>query len=158
MVEETAVEPFRQYLFLHGNVLFEPGKSDVVEKALNVPLQDPSGGGRLPQRLEALVNGIRAPTLGPKPLGIAIRLGFGNRLERLQVGRLPCPIFHSRDRQAARSAVLLGDGEPFQGLRLVVAPLPDPGHRCGFLFRRLPTLPIDASCLLARVLDHPFDG
>ena len=63
-----------------------------------------------------------------------------------------------RDRQEALFAVFLGDGEPFQGLWLVVAPLPDADHRCGFLLGGLPAFPLDASRLLAFVLAPPCDG
>jgi hypothetical protein len=64
-------------------MFFHPRKSDVVEKALNVSLQDPGRGGLLAQGLKALGKSIRAPALGPKPVGVGVRLGFGNRLQRL---------------------------------------------------------------------------
>jgi hypothetical protein len=83
MVDEATAEPFRQDSLVHGDVFFYPGKSDVVEKALDVPFQDPAGRAFLAQYFEALVDGIRTPSLGPKSVGITIRLSFGNRLQRL---------------------------------------------------------------------------
>jgi hypothetical protein len=62
---------------------FYPRKSDMVEKALDVPFQDPGSGAFLAHYLEALVNGIRRPSLGPKPIGVTVCQGFGNRLQRL---------------------------------------------------------------------------
>ena len=139
-------------------MFFNPRKSDVVEKALNVPFQDPGGGGLLPQCFETLVNGIRTPALGPKPIGIVIRLGFRKGLQRLEIESLSRPIVQGRDRQRTLFAVLLGDVDPFQGLRLVLPPLPDPGYRCGFLFGGLPAFAIHARGLLAPILGHSFDG
>jgi hypothetical protein len=74
----SASQPAPQHSLVHGDMGFEPGEADVVEEAFAIPLQDLGRRGLLPQHLEALVNGISTPALGPKPVRIRVRRGFGN--------------------------------------------------------------------------------
>jgi hypothetical protein len=83
LVDDPTAQPFRQDALVHGRVLFDPRQRDRVEKALDVPFQDSRGGVFLPHCLKALLDRIRAPALGPKPLGVGVGLGFGNWLQRL---------------------------------------------------------------------------
>src|SRR6266511_2543627 len=119
-------------------MLFYPRESDMVEKALDVPFQDPGGGIFLTQHLEALLNGIRTPALGPKPVGVAIRQGLGDWLQCLEIDGLSCPVFHDWNRQRALLAVFLGQVNPFQRLWLVSPPPPNPCHCLSFLLGTVP--------------------
>ena len=47
-INKASSEPLGEYALVHGNVLFQPRKGDVVKKAFDIPFQDPGGRGVLP--------------------------------------------------------------------------------------------------------------
>lgn len=143
---------------MQGRVFVAPRTSALVAKARAVPCHEPGGGGRRAQRLAALGQRLRASALGSTPLGVGVCLGLGDRLPPLSVDGWPRPVCQGRNRQAARGAVCLGEGEPGQGLWPVGAPLPAPGHGWGLLLGGLPAFPIPARRRLARVRGHPCEG
>src|SRR5262245_21084983 len=127
-------------------------------KILECPCQDPVSRGFLPQDLEALVDGIRASTLGSKPIGVWISRGFGHRLQCPEMDRLSCLVHEGWDRQRALLAVFLGDIDPLQGRGPIAPPSADAHYRARFLLWGVPEFPIHPGRLLARILGHPFDG
>jgi hypothetical protein len=68
------------------------------------------------------------------------------------------PVFPTGNRQRTVFAVGLGEVEPLPGLRLVLPPPPNLGHRCGFLLGAVPEFSLAAGRLLPRVRHPPFDG
>src|SRR5215813_7652096 len=42
-LDKAALEPLRQHLLVHRYVFLDPREADVVEKALDIPFQDPAG-------------------------------------------------------------------------------------------------------------------
>jgi hypothetical protein len=112
----------------------------------------------VPHCFDARVTGLRAPALGPQPVGVRVRLGCGDRLHRLEIEGLSRPIFQGRARHRALVALWFGEVDPCQGLRLVLPPLPDPGYRWGCLFGGLPACALPARGLLAPLLGHSVDG
>ena len=48
VIDKATSEPLGEDALVHGNVLFQPRKGDVVKKAFDIPFQDPRGRGLLP--------------------------------------------------------------------------------------------------------------
>jgi hypothetical protein len=114
-VENAAATPWRQSPSVHGEVRVAPRKPAVSANPLDVPVQEPGGGALRPQDLATLVEGLRASTRGPTPVGVRRRRGLGPRLPRVQRDRWPCPVGPGRARQRALLAVVRGKRPPSPG-------------------------------------------
>jgi hypothetical protein len=157
-IPQATSKPCGQEPLGHGDVLFEPRKSDVIEKPFNIPFQDPGGRRGVAEDVEALCYRICAAALRTEPRGVGIRSGFGNRLECLEMDGLPRPILQRRHREGALGAIFLGTVEAFQRSWAVATPLTKAVAGSGLLLWRLPEFVIDPRRLFAGVLGHPSDG
>src|SRR5712691_8651904 len=143
---------------VHGDVLFQPRKGDVVKKACALPCQDPGGRGVLPEDLPTVVAGIGTPARGPTPIRVRGGGGFRPRLQRVERDRVPCPILHGRHGERALRAVFLRPGEPLQRSGARATPLPSARDGGGVCLWGVPEVVLHPGRLCARLLRDSCDG
>ena len=153
----SGAQPFFQHLRVRRDVREHPFVADVVVAALNVRFEHPLGRVLLEEHFEALGNGVRCRTRRPESVGMSVREGLGDWLQREQVKRLHRAVAHRRDPQGAQFSVGLRDVDSSQRLRLVAAP-PELSDCLVFGRGRAPDCSVHSRRPFALVCCHPFDG
>ena len=82
--------------FVHGNIVEQPLMANVVEAAFDVAFEHPARVF-VTERSETLFNRVRTTSPLPEAIGILIRSGFRDRIERQQIQGLHSSIPHRWD-------------------------------------------------------------
>ena len=109
---ETRLQPLPEDSLVHRNIGENPVVGEIVEEAFDIHLQNPFRAFLLGQNGKALLCRIRSGPPRPEAVGISIRTGFCNGVERQFVKRLHGAVLHRRNAEGTSLAVLLRYGDP----------------------------------------------
>ena len=143
---------------VHRDLRQKPIVRNFVEAALDVALQNPLRVRCVGQRCEALFDRISAGPLLTEPIGVLVRGGFHNGVEREQVQCLLCSIDHCGNSEwTHRFAIRLGYIDASQGLRLITPTFQ--GMYClSLFFRCFPDFLVHTWGFLTLVFRHSSNG
>jgi hypothetical protein len=130
--------------------------ADLVEAALDVAFQNPLRAAGS-QCQEALLDGIGAGPLLPKPVRVSVRFGLHDGVDSQQVERLHGSVLHRGDAERAHFAIRLQDVDARKGLRSITAPL-QLLYCLSFLLRGVPDRSVHPRRLLACISRHSANG
>src|SRR4029079_6640674 len=105
LLQETRVQPFPQYLVVHGDVRPEPLVADLIKAGFDVPLENPLRTVAMAPQAMGLCQGVRTAAFSPKAIGMAVGQGFRDGIETEQVESLHGSISHGGNSQTASLAI-----------------------------------------------------
>jgi hypothetical protein len=85
LLQEARFQPLSQQSGVHGDVRHQPGVADAIKAGFDIPFQNPLGTVRVTQQDVNLFEGIGTTAFQSKAIGVAVGLGFRDRIETEQV-------------------------------------------------------------------------
>src|SRR5947209_17598677 len=109
LLQETRVQPFPEYLSVHGDMRQEPFMADLIKASFDVPFENPWGTVPMAQHRMGLCHRIGTAAFSPKAIGMTISQTLRNGIDTEQVHSLHGSIAHRANPQPAPLALAFGN-------------------------------------------------